>query len=387
MAEPLRPPRLLVSCGEVSGDLYASELLRLLRETRPELTAFGLGGDGLLAQRARLIAHVRELAVMGLLEIVRSLGRLRAIMRQLLAEVDRERPDLALLVDYSGFNLRLARELRKRGVPIVYYVSPQVWAWRRGRLKTMRETIERIMVLFPFEPPIYEAAGIPVTFVGHPLVDLVRPAADPAGLLSELGLDPVRPLVAILPGSRAQEIRYNLPPLAAAVRRMRAERPGLQFAVAAAPTLPRALFEDNLSGVEVPIVVGRTHALLGAAQLGLVASGTATVEAALLGTPMIVVYRVSPLSYAIGRRFVRVPHFAMVNLIAGRRVVAELIQRDFTAERVSAEALALLGAPERLATMRADLAEVRRLLGGGGASARAARIVEASLSIEALAAR
>jgi lipid-A-disaccharide synthase len=376
MTQPPRPPRLLVSCGEVSGDLYASELLRHLREKRPELEVFGLGGDGLLAQRAHLIAHVRELAVMGLLEIVRSLRRLRTIMRQLLAEVDRERPDLAVLVDYSGFNLRLARELHNRGVPIVYYVSPQVWAWRRGRLKTMRETVKRIMVLFPFEPPIYEAAGIPVTFVGHPLVDLVRPPPDPGALLAELGLDPARPLVAVLPGSRAQEIRYNLPPLADAVARIRSGRPELQFALAGASNISRTLLTDRLGGVDIPVIVGRTHALVGAAQVGLVASGTATVEAALLGTPIIVVYRVAPLSYAIGRRLVRVPNFAMVNLIAGRQVVPELIQHDFTAERVAQETLALLADPERLSTMRADLAEVRRLLGGGGASARAAGVVD-----------
>jgi lipid-A-disaccharide synthase len=183
-------------------------------------------------------------------------------------------------------------------------------------------------------------------------------------------------LVALLPGSREQEIHYNLPPLAAAVARMRPVRPELQFAVGGASNLPRTLLADSLSGVDVPIIMGRTHALLGAAQVGLVASGTATVEAALLGTPLIVVYRVSPLSHAIGRRLVQVPHFAMVNLIAGRRIVSELIQRDFTAQRVAAEALALLDAPERLAAMRSDLAEVRRLLGGGGASARAAAVVD-----------
>jgi lipid-A-disaccharide synthase len=370
-----RRRRLLISCGEASGDLYASELVRHLRRDIADLEVFGLGGDGLVAQGARLVAHIRDLAVLGLAEVVTSLPRLWRVRGALLAEVDRQRPDLAVLVDYSGFNLRLAQALKRRQIPIVYYVSPQVWAWRSGRLKTIRATVSRMMVLFPFEPAVYEAAGVPVSFVGHPLLDLVQPAADRTRFLTTVGLDPGRPLVAVLPGSRRREIALNLPPLAGAIRRLLQRRPALQFGLALAPSVERAAVAAHLEGLPVRLVAGETHALLGAADLGLVASGTATVEGALLGTPMVVVYRVSPLSYLLGRRFVKVPHYAIANLIAGRRIVPELIQGGFTAETVEREAVALLDDPSRASTMRHDLAEVRSRLGGGGASERAAAIV------------
>ncbi len=372
--------RLLISCGEASGDLYAAELVRRLMPTVAGLEVFGLGGDGLAAQGARLVAHVRDLAVVGLAEVVTAVPRLLRIRRALLAEVDAQRPDLAVLVDYSGFNLRLARALKRRQIPIVYYVSPQVWAWRKGRLKAIRETVAHMMVLFPFEPEVYQAAGVPVTFVGHPLLDLVRPAADRTQFLVGLGLDPGRPLVAVLPGSRHREVALNLPPLAGALERLQRSRPALQFALALAPSIERAAVRARLGRLPVTLVRGETHALLGAADLGLVASGTATVEGALLGTPMVVVYRVSGLSYLLGRRFVKVPHYAMANLIAGRRVVPELIQAGFTAESVEREALALLDDPGRALRMRRDLAEVRCRLGGPGASERAAAIVRRFLA-------
>jgi len=375
-----RVPRILLSCGEPSGDLYGAELFRLLRERIPGLQGFGLGGDRLDAQGLRLIAHVRELAVVGLLEVISHLRDLRAIFRRVLDEVDRERPDVAVLVDYPDFNLRLARELRRRGVPVVYYVSPQIWAWRRRRLDAIRETVTRMLVIFPFEEGLYREAGVPVTFVGHPLVDLVRHAPARRGFLQGLGLDPERPVVALLPGSRAKEAAYNLPPLAAAVPRIRSARPETQFLVALAPYLEPSAVEGPLRGLGVPVVKDRTAAALSAASLALVASGTATVETALVGTPMVVVYRVSPLTYAIGRRFLQVPHFAMVNLIAGRRVVPELEQHEFTPERVAAEAVRLLsddgtaGAADA-ETMRQELKRVRELLGGPGASERAAAAV------------
>jgi lipid-A-disaccharide synthase len=365
-------PRLLVSCGEPSGDLYGGELLRHLRGLRPGTTCYGLGGDRLAGQGAEILAHVRDLAVVGLVEVVSRLAHLRRVYRRVLAEVDRRPPDLAVLIDYAGFNLRLAEALHRRGVPVAYYVSPQVWAWRRGRIRTMRRTLRRMLVIFPFEEALYREEGVPVTFVGHPLVDLVEPAPDRHAFLASAGLDPARPVVAVLPGSRVQEIRRNLPPLRDSITRLQRRRPDLQFLVAGAPSLDRTLLEPQLEGVSARLVMGETHAALGAAVLALVASGTATVEAALLGTPMVVVYRVSPWSYALGRRLVRVPHYAMVNLIAGRRVVPELIQAEFTPARVEAEALSLVEDPARLEGVRGDLREVRRRLGSPGASRRAA---------------
>jgi lipid-A-disaccharide synthase len=364
--------RLLVSSGEASGELYAAELLRHLRRSRPDVSAFGLGGDALASQGAELVAHVRELAVVGLLEVVSHLPRLRAVFRAVLAEAERRRPELAVLVDYPDFNLRLARALRRRGIPVVYYVSPQVWAWRRGRIRTIRATARRVLVIFPFEEAIYREAGVPVRFVGHPLVDLVARPADPGRVVREHGLDAQRPVVAVLPGSRAKEIAHNLPPLAGAVRRLAARPDRPQFLLALAPHVDEAPLKAALGDLPVALVRGRAHEVLASARVALVASGTATVEAALLGAPMVVVYRVSAATYLLGRPLVRVPHYAMVNLIAGRRVVAELIQGDFTEERVALEAARLLDDDTARARMLEDLAEVRRLLGGPGASGRAA---------------
>jgi lipid-A-disaccharide synthase len=366
---------LLVSSGEVSGDQYAGELVRQLRARGEEVAVFGLGGDRLAAEGAHLVAHVRDLGVVGLLEVVRHIHRLRAVFRSVLAEVDRRHPSLAVLLDYPDFNLRLARELKRRGVPVVYYVSPQVWAWRRGRVTTIRQTVAHMIVIFPFEEALYRQAGVPVTFAGHPLVDLVRVPQDRDGFLAAQGLDPARPVLAVLPGSRRQEVVHNLGPLARALRLLAAQRRDLQFVIAAAPGLDASIFDAALSGLHAVRLSGRAHEIMASATAGLVASGTATVEAALLDLPMVVVYRLSPLTYLLGRPLVRVPHFAMANLIAGREVVRELIQRKFRAEAVAEEALALIDDPQRRAEVRAGLAEVRRRLGPPGASARAAAMV------------
>jgi lipid-A-disaccharide synthase len=292
-----------------------------------------------------------------------------------LGEVDRERPAVAVLVDYAEFNLRLARELNSRGIPVVYYVSPQVWAWRRGRMRAIRERVTRMVVIFPFEEPLYRQAGVQVTFVGHPLVDLAQPAEDRAAFLASQGLDPVRPVVAVLPGSRPQEVAHNLPPIGAALRLLRERRAAPQFALAVAPSLDPRILDRDLEGLPVTRVTGRTHALLSASSAGVVASGTATVEAALMDLPSVVVYRLSPLTYAVGRPFVRVPHYAMANLIAGRTVFKELIQHGFRPEAVVGELLSLLEDPARRRHVKEGLEEVRRRLGPPGASERAAAVV------------
>jgi lipid-A-disaccharide synthase len=374
-------PRLLLSCGEPSGDLYGAELVRELRETVPGLEVAGLGGDRLQAEGAHLLAHVRDLAVVGLLEVVSHLRFFRRVFQAVLGEAEARRPDVAVLVDYPDFNLRLAKALKRRGIPVVYYVSPQVWAWRKGRVKGIRESVARMLVIFPFEEQLYREARVPVTFVGHPLVDLVSLPRDRHAFRSRHGLAAEQPLIAILPGSRRKEIAHNLPALLGAIDVMRASRPELQFVLAAAPHLDPAQLRSAVGDRPVTLVVNETHDALGACTVALVASGTATVEAALLGAPMVVVYRLSALTYALGRRFVRVPHFAMVNLIAGRGIVPEVIQSDFTPERVAAEALRLLEGAAR-DTMLSDLAEVREKLGTEGGSRRAAEAVRPYLVAE-----
>lgn len=364
-------PRLLISCGEPSGEFYAAELVAELRRRSPELEAFGLGGDRLAAENVRLLAHLKDLAVVGLVEVLSHLRRLKRLFDSVVAEAARVRPDVAVLIDYPDFNLRLARELKKLGIPVVYYVSPQLWAWRRGRIKNVKRDVAKMLVIFPFEEKIYQDAEVPVSFVGHPLIDHVKPPADRAAVAARLGLAPGRPVIALLPGSRNKEVAFNLPPMLGAVTRLRELRPDLQFVLAAAPHLRDRAFDDA-AAAGVRVLQGVTREVIEAARVAIVASGTATVETGLTLTPMVVVYRLSALTYAIGKPLVSVTNYAMVNLIAGRVVVHELIQNDFTPERVSDETLKILDDGPARARMLTDLEEVRSRLGGGGATANAA---------------
>ena len=364
-------PRLLISCGEPSGEFYAAELVAELRRRSPDLEAFGLGGDRLAAEDVRLLAHLRDLAVVGLVEVLSHLRRLKHLFDSVVAEAARVRPDVAVLIDYPDFNLRLARELKKLGIPVVYYVSPQLWAWRRGRIKDVKRDVAKMLAIFPFEEKIYKDAGVPVSFVGHPLIDHVKPPADRSAVAARLGLAPDRPVIALLPGSRNKEVAFNLPPMLGAVALLRERRPDLQFVLAAAPHLRARAFEDA-AAAGVTVLEGVTREVLSAARVAIVASGTATVETGLTLTPMVVVYRLSALTYALGKPLVSVANYAMVNLIAGRVVVPELIQSDFTPERVSEETLKILDDGPARARMLQDLEDVLSKLGKGGATSNVA---------------
>ncbi len=364
-------PRLLISCGEPSGEFYGAELVAELRRRVPELEAFGLGGDRLAAENVRLLAHLEDLAVVGLVEVLSHLRRLKGLFDSVVKEAERRRPDVAVLIDYPDFNLRLARKLKGLGIPVVYYVSPQLWAWRRGRIKDVKRDVAKMLVIFPFEERIYREANVPVVFVGHPLVDQVAPPADRAAVARRLGLDPSRPIIALLPGSRNKEVAFNLPPILGAVKLLRQKRGELQFVLAAAPHLRSDAFNEA-TALGVMALEGLTREVIAAARVAIVASGTATVETALTGTPMVVVYRISGLTYALGKPLVSLDTYAMVNLIAGRTVVPELIQKDFTPARVAEEVIRLLDDGPPRSEMLRSLDEVRAKLGKGGATAQAA---------------
>jgi lipid-A-disaccharide synthase len=367
--------RLLLSCGEASGDLYAGALVTALKSLSPGIEVSGLGGPKFGAAGGRLLVDFRGLSVTGFTEWFTKIPVLSAAKRQLVSAAARERPDALVVIDYSGFNARLARDVKKLGVPVVYYISPQIWAWRGGRIKSIREIASRVLTIFPFEAEIYRRAGVPVEFVGHPMIDLAAVTEPRDHFLSRHGLDPDRSVVAILPGSRASELRRILPTLVDACLRVRASLPDVQFLLARAPHLDDRLFSPLQRLPQTVVVDGETDSVLAAANVALTASGTATVQAALHDTPMVVVYRVSPLEYALGRRFVKVNTFAMVNLIAEQQVVPELIQDDFTADAVAARATSLLTDPVAVAEMRRGLGDVRRKLGGAGASRRAAAAI------------
>ncbi len=371
----------MISCGEPSGDLYAAALASELLRREPGTTLTGFGGDRLRAAGASLVGDFSGLSVTGLLEVARLLPRTYRTYRRLVDDAAASRPDVLVAIDFPDFNFILARAIRKLGVPVVYYISPQLWAWRRGRMKTMRRIADMVLVIFPFEEPIYRAAGVPVQWVGHPLLDVAVEPAPRGAFLGSLGLDPARPVVALLPGSRGNEVSAILPDLSRAAAIIRGRVPGAQFVVARAPHLDGALFAPLAAlqgGGDPPLVAvveGRTDDVLAAADVALVASGTATVQAALHRCPMVVVYRLSPLTYALGRRFVRVDTYAMANLIAGRRVVPELIQEAFTPQAVADEAIRVLASPDHAASVRAALGEVAARLGAPGASGRAADAV------------
>jgi lipid-A-disaccharide synthase len=367
--------RLLLSCGEPSGDLYAGALTRELRMLSPGISVAGLGGPEFAAAGGRLIADYRGLAVTGLTEAIGKLPKSLATLGQLVDEARRERPDALVVIDFPDFNFRLARRIRRLGVPVVFYISPQIWAWRAGRVKTIRELAARVLVIFPFEKKIYEDAGVPVEFVGHPLVDLAVTGDQRATLLRRLGLDAEEPVVAVLPGSRPNEVRRILGDLVTAAAQIRLRVPGAQFIVARAPHLDDELFTVAKSLPGCAIVEGQTDAALRAADLALTASGTATVQAALHDTPMVIVYRLSPLTYRLGRPLVKVDTYGMVNLIAGERVVPELIQDAFTPGAVAGEAVSILTDRARALRIREGLARVRERLGGTGASRRAAEAI------------
>jgi lipid-A-disaccharide synthase len=368
--------RLLLSCGEPSGDLYAAALTRELRALDPAAVVGGLGGPALAAAGGVLIDDYRGLAVTGLTEAIAKVPRSYATIRRLTRAARLDRPDALVVIDFPDFNFPLARRVKRLGIPVIYYISPQIWAWRAGRLKTIREIADRVLVIFPFEEAIYRDAGVPVEFVGHPLVDLAKASAPRDAFLRAHGLSPDAPTIAMLPGSRANEVGRILPDLLAAARLIASRVPGTQVLLARAPNLDDHLFAALRDGAPpITSIEGDTDAILASADVALTASGTATVQTALHNTPMVIVYRLSPMTYRIGRRLVKVDAVGMVNLIAGRTIVPELIQEAFTPEAVAHEAVSMLTDPARSAAIREGLADVRAKLGGTGASRRAAEAI------------
>jgi lipid-A-disaccharide synthase len=361
--------KIMLSCGEPSGDLYAAALAGEIRRRDPAAEIFGMGGPRLRAAGARLAGDFAGIAVTGLVEALRVLPASYAIFRRLVADARASRPDVFVAIDFPDFNFRLGAALKRLGIPVVYYISPQLWAWRPRRMETMKRLADRVLVIFPFEEELYRREGVDVRFVGHPLVDLANATEARDPFLRRLGLDPASPVVALLPGSRPNEVRRILPGIAAAMPLIRAQVPQVQFTVACAPGLPRGMFA-GLDGAA--LVDGSADDVLAASDVVITASGTATVQAALHERPMVVVYRLSNLTYRIGKPFVKVDTYAMANLVAGTRIVPELIQHDFTPARVARETVSFLTDSARFRAARDALRGVRARLGAPGASGRAA---------------
>lgn len=371
---------MMIVAGERSGDLYGAELSLALRERLGSLELFGCGGEAMRRAGVRTVVDAHQITMMGITEVVGGLPRVYRAFQALLGEVDQRRPELAVLIDFPDFNLRLARRLKKRGIPVVYFVSPQVWAWRKNRLKQLKASISKMLCIFDFEEAIYRDAGVPVEFVGHPLVDRARPRFTREEFWRGLDLPPETPTVALLPGSRPQEVSRILPTLIEAANRLALTR-DIQFVVAVAPTVDASWVESILlehyagRATVIRLAGHATYDVLAHSDLAVVASGTATIEAALCERPMVVVYRLSPLTWALGRTLVHLPHYSMVNILAGKQVVPELIQGDFTSAAVSARVEYLLDHPQARQEIGQELRAIKNRLGPGGAIGRAADAV------------
>lgn len=365
----------MLIAGEASGDLHGAYLVKSIRSSLPEGRFYGIGGIHMQREGVTLIQDISRLGVTGAWEVLAKLNTIRKVYRQVLHTLKTSRPDLLILIDYPDFNLRVARKAKKLKIPIVYYISPQVWAWRRNRIYLIARLVTKMIVIFPFEQELYQQVGVDVTWVGHPLIDRVKPELDKIQFCRGYGLDPSRPLIGLLPGSRENEIRRLYPVMRSAADLISKQIPQTQFILPLAPSIQEALLLKFPGQTPVQIIKNRGYEAMNAADLLIVASGTVTIEAALLKVPMIITYKVSPLTYALGKRLIRVPYIGMVNLVAGKQLAPELIQQDATPERIAQEAIKLLQDPAKLMAIREELAKVREKLGEPGASDRAAQAV------------
>ena len=373
----MKSKKILLVAGEVSGDLHGSHLVEAIQSIAPEIRFFGVGGEGLKRAGMKLLYHSQSLSVVGITEVLLKLGSILKALQGLRESLGRERPDLVILIDFPDFNLRLAKMAHRRGIPILYYIGPQVWAWRPKRIKLIARLVKKMIVLFPFEVPLYEAAGVDVEWVGHPLLDIVKPTLSQEKAFQQFGLDPKRRTVALLPGSRMHEVERLLPPLLASAHLLQKEIPDLQFVIPLAPGIPKTILSFWMKNISVPVKVveGFTYDVMNLSELLIAASGTVTLEGAILGKPMIIIYKVSFPSYWIARALIRVDHIGLVNLVAEKEIAPELIQKEVNPQRIADEAFRILRDPILSRKMAESMGEVRQKLGEPGAALRAAHIV------------
>jgi lipid-A-disaccharide synthase len=367
--------RALIIAGEASGDLYGGNLVKAIRTVDPSIYFLGVGGSHMREAGVRLLRHAEEMAVVGLPGVKRLLTILEAF-REVSASLTQWRPELLILIDYPEFNLMLAGRAKRHGIPVMYYVSPQIWAWRPGRINTIRSRVDRMVVILPFEEKLYQKAGVRVSFVGHPLLDIIAPENEEGLFGQRYGKNGSRRLIGLLPGSRSSEVSRLLPVMLDAAAILVDKIPKVHFLVPLAPTIGREEIYPYLNGRNLPLTVveGSTHEVIRACELVLAASGTVTLEAAILGTPLVVVYKVNPLTYWLGKRLVKVNHLALANIIAGETVAPEFIQHEATPELVARESMKIFNDNQRREWIKRRLQDVREQLGTPGASDKAAAI-------------
>ncbi len=369
-----RSPHIMLVAGEASGDLYGARVIRAIRRMHPDARFFGIGGDLMQNEGMELLYHIRDTAIMGFVEVVRHYPFLKEMFRTCQDAYRDRNADAVILIDYPGFNLRLAGKVKEMGGQVLYYISPQVWAWGKGRAAKMKKLVDHIAVVFPFEEEIFSSLGIPTTFVGHPLLEILD-HSEKSAFMKQWRLPEDKPLLALLPGSRKQEIQRLLPSMLEGAAMIR-EKTGCSIAVGAARQ-PDELYQQWMQAYpEIPLLRDATHALMQHAYAAVVASGTATVETAYYETPMVIVYRASTLNYQIGRHLVKVPNIGMANILAGRRIVPELLQSDVTPDYISYYTLPYFTKPDQYEKTRQELRRVREKMGTPGASQRVAEILD-----------
>lgn len=372
---------IIIVCGEASGDLNASNLTIAIKQINPNIVISGVGGKFLQDAGARIYYDIKELSVMGLLDVLKKLPKFFALKKLVLDKIRQEKPAAVILVDFSGFNLRLAKEITPSAAtpntPVIYYTSPQVWASRQGRIKTIKEHISKMLVFFKFEEEFYKKNGVAADFVGHPLLDIVKPIMEKTAFLAKFGLLPSKTTIALLPGSRKSEIDYILPVMLEASKLIAKDIPGCQFVIAKSPQVNLDIYNRKLRGfnLNIKIIEGNTYDCVNSADFCLVCSGTATLETAILQKPFAVIYKMNLLNYLLYSPQVKVPYIGMVNIVAGKKIVPEFIQFQATAQNISQEVLKTLKNPAEIERIKNDLAQVKSSLGEKGASLRAARII------------
>jgi len=369
--------KILMIAGEASGDLHGSHLVKEMLSLDPTLQFYGVGGKKMKNEGVELIADSKEMAVVGITEVLLKLKRIYQIYRKLKNSLTSNSPSLVILIDYPDFNLRFAREAKKKNIPIVYYISPQVWAWRKGRIKKIGRLIKKMIVIFPFEKKIYEEAQIDVDFVGHPLLDAIRSQFSREEAFQQFSLSSGVTTIGLLPGSRMNEVKRHLPPMIKAIPLISKQINPVQFIIPVAPGLDLGEVQ-NLVGSKrenIRVVENNIYDVMRISDVVIVASGTATMEAAIMGAPMIVVYRVSPLTYLLGKMLIKVKNIGMVNIIAGKTVVPELIQKDVTPEKITSAVVQILENPSKQEEIKKELNSLKEKIGKSGASFRAAQII------------
>lgn len=369
--------KIMISVGEASGDLHGASVANALKQLRPEIELVGMGGQAMRTAGVEIIYDIADLGVIGIVEVIKNLRRLFRL-RDFLADYMRaNRPDALVIIDYPGFNVRLAKVAKKLGIPVISYISPSAWAWGRGRAKEVAETVQRVAAIFPFEADVYREAGANVTFVGHPLLDIVKPNMERSAAFDYFGASPDFPRVLLMPGSRKQEILNLLPDMLAAAEKITQQVPGCQFFLPVASTISREMLRTLLDkyNVHVTLTNDQTYDLMNICDVAVAASGTATLETSLLKVPTVIIYRVATLTYLIGKQLVKIPDIGLPNIVAGRRIVPELLQDDVNPEAIAAETVRLLIDGEARRQVLADLEEVHTKLGETGAVNRVAEVI------------